>query len=128
MVVIIDSPKIALESFDRVLLNHLRLSKVDCPTAIISPKMGKTESYCYFSDKEPEELLKPFSIEADNLGKVEMPWRLDIGKWVTTYNFKGNKVSILMSFTSTGSSSLLYNDPKLDGVKTVGKLIIEDMR
>ncbi len=107
---------------------NLKYHIVDCPPGFKSKSSKYVQQRCFTVERDPEELLPEISKELEKYGQLGMQWRLDVGFWVTTYDFEGEKFGVLVSLTSSQDSTFKEDNPNYEGMKTFGRFIINDER
>lgn len=109
------------------VLKKLDLKVIPCPD-YEKPIGGETNPQiiegCFTSTSEPESLLSHFSEALQARGEVQIGWRMDIGRWLSSYLWKGDKYVLFVTLTAPGQSRMISADPEMKGVGSLGTYTI----
>lgn len=104
------------------VLRKLNLTTIPCPD-YAKPRTAKANPEivdgCFTSDSNPESLLDDLSEELQARGEVQIGWRMDVGRWLSSYLWKGEKYVVFVTLTAPGQNRTIAADPTM---KTVGSL------
>ena len=119
---------VGMKKVSEVFRDKLSFKIIQCPSAFDNPFVKEGERQCFIINEEPEDITASISTNMQSLGSVRMPWRLDSGQWVVFYDLNGGKFSAAIGLTAVGNSELLYNDPILKNIKTVGYFVLSEKK
>lgn len=107
---------------------QLKYNVIDCPPGWEGSQSKNIRQRCFTVDREPEELLSEITNELKQYGKAGIQWRMDVGTWLSTYQFDGEKFSAWVSLIAPGNSEALRDDPAYKNIKTFGRFFVSDER
>lgn len=117
----------SIKKINTTLVHTLGFKAITCPPDMvpdpIRPGVDKFEIACFTSPLQPEDLLADLKTEIEKYGEVQMGWRQDFGRWVSTYTLSGGKFDLLVSLEPPYATSEEPEQPAYKGANTVARYI-----